>query len=60
MNMDLLDLNTIRAAVTLVSMVVFLAIVGWAYARRNRQHFEELGSLALMGEEPDARGGRDE
>jgi cytochrome c oxidase cbb3-type subunit 4 len=34
--------------------------VAWAYARRNRERFEDLGALVLMDEAPAPQGGRHE
>ncbi|WP_343630584.1 cbb3-type cytochrome c oxidase subunit 3 [Roseateles sp.] len=53
------DLNTLRSAVTLISLLVFLGIVVWAYARRNRERFEDLGALPLM-DDVAPEGGRHE
>jgi cytochrome c oxidase cbb3-type subunit 4 len=32
-----MDVNTLRALVTVVSFAIFIAIVGWAWSRRRRQ-----------------------
>ena len=53
------DLNALRAAVTVVSLLVFVGIVVWAYARHNRERFEDLGALVLTDEDA-PRGGRHE
>ncbi|MBO9685031.1 cbb3-type cytochrome oxidase subunit 3 [Roseateles chitosanitabidus] len=53
------DLNALRSAVTLISLLVFLGIVVWAYARRNRERFEDLGALPLM-DDAAPEGGRHE
>ncbi|MEL4178136.1 cbb3-type cytochrome oxidase subunit 3 [Roseateles sp. PN1] len=42
-----MDINILRSIVTLVSMVVFLLIVGWAYSSRNKDRFDELAQLPL-------------
>lgn len=55
-----MDLNTLRAAVTLLSLLAFLCIVVWAYARRNRERFEDLGALPLMEDDAAPEGGRHE
>ncbi|MCV2357856.1 MULTISPECIES: cbb3-type cytochrome oxidase subunit 3 [Roseateles] len=49
-----MDINTLRAAVTVFSLLVFLCIVGWAYAGRNKASFEEQGMLPL-GEDGNGR-----
>ncbi|OWQ91549.1 CcoQ/FixQ family Cbb3-type cytochrome c oxidase assembly chaperone [Roseateles aquatilis] len=58
--MGAIDLNTLRSAVTLLSLLVFLGIVVWAYARRNRERFEDLGALPLMDEPATPEGARHE
>ncbi|MDH0866314.1 cbb3-type cytochrome c oxidase subunit 3 [Mitsuaria sp. GD03876] len=55
-----MDLNAVRSAVTVVSLLVFVGIVAWAFARRNRERFEDLGALVLADEESAPRGGRHE
>lgn len=40
-----MDVTTLRIAATLVSFATFLAILAWAYARRNRAGFEEAAQL---------------
>ena len=55
-----MDLNALRAAVTVCSLLVFVGIVAWAYARRNRERFEDLGALVLTDEAPAPQGGRHE
>ncbi|ALV07760.1 cbb3-type cytochrome oxidase subunit 3 [Roseateles depolymerans] len=58
--MDMFDLNLIRAAVTLLSFVMFLAIVAWAYAKRNKQELQALAQLPFLGDEPMPEGVRHE
>ena len=50
-----MDINILRSAVTLVSLLVFLAIVVWAYSGRNKSHFDEMAALPL---DDDLVGGR--
>jgi len=38
-------INIIRTAVTLLSFVMFVGIVIWAWSSRNRQQFEEAAQL---------------
>lgn len=45
------NINTLRAIVTLVSMLLFIAIWIWAYSRRNRAGFEEAAQLPFCEEE---------
>jgi cytochrome c oxidase cbb3-type subunit 4 len=47
MNFDVTDL---RIIVTVVSLLIFLGICGWAYARRNRERFDEAAQLPFLSE----------
>jgi len=40
-----MDVNTLRIIATLVAFVTFLGIAAWAYARPNRQRFDEAAQL---------------
>ena len=40
-----MDINTLRAIVTVVTFVVFIGIVTWAWSRRNQAAFEEAAQL---------------
>lgn len=40
-----MDINTLRAIVTVVSFITFLGIVVWAWSRRNAASFEEAAQL---------------
>ena len=40
-----MDLNDIRSAVTLFSFLFFLGLMAWAWARRNRDRFDEAAQL---------------
>lgn len=40
-----MDVNDLRSAVTLLSLVAFLGIVRWAWSRRNQPAFEEAAQL---------------
>jgi cytochrome c oxidase cbb3-type subunit 4 len=42
-----MDINILRAAVTVFSLLVFLCIVAWAYSSRNKSSFEEQALLPL-------------
>jgi len=33
-----MDITTVRIGVTLISFVVFLGILGWAWSKRNQDH----------------------
>lgn len=55
-----MDLNALRSAVTVLSLVVFVGVVAWAYARHNRERFEDLGRAVLLGDDSSTRGARHE
>jgi len=40
-----LDVNTLRSIATVVSFLVFLGILGWAYSRRRQSDFSEAANL---------------
>ena len=45
-----IDVNDLRIAATLVSLLLFVSICGWAWARRNRAHFDAAARLPLHDE----------
>ena len=45
-----MDLNDIRNVVTLLSFVIFGAIVGWAMSRKNKARFDEAELLPFLDE----------
>lgn len=42
-----LSIDDVRAGITAVSFVIFLAIVWWAWSGRRKQQFEEAARLVL-------------
>jgi cytochrome c oxidase cbb3-type subunit 4 len=40
-----MDINLMRSVVTLISFVVFIGIVIWAWSRRNQARFDEAANL---------------
>ncbi len=40
-----MDINTLRSAVTLLSFLLFIAIVAWAWSRRQARDFDEAAQL---------------
>jgi cytochrome c oxidase cbb3-type subunit 4 len=40
-----IDINTLRIATTVLSFVVFIAIVRWAWSRRRAHDFQEAANL---------------
>ena len=45
-----LDVNDLRAIVTVISLVVFAAIWAWAWQRGNRERFEDAAQLPFKSE----------
>ena len=45
--MDLTDLSTMRSAVTVLSMFVFLGIIGWALRPPEPFRFRRSGATAV-------------
>lgn len=57
-----MDIDTFRGAMTVVLMVLFVALVFWAYSRRRKKDFDEAAQLPLDDDRrPDStsRGARD-
>jgi cytochrome c oxidase cbb3-type subunit IV len=48
----LLDVNVLRIAVTVVSLAIFIAIVVWAWSRRNQAAFDEAAQLPFQESRP--------
>ena len=42
-----MDISFIGSFVTVISFVVFIGIVYWAYARQNKERFEAIGQSLL-------------
>ena len=40
-----LDINSLRAATTLVSFVLFIGIIGWTYSKRRAADFDQAANL---------------
>ena len=45
-----MDVNDLRSAVTVVSLLVFIGIFAWAWSRRNRDRFDEAARLPFQDE----------
>jgi cytochrome c oxidase cbb3-type subunit 4 len=45
-----MDLNDLRSAVTVISLLTFLGIVAWAWSRRNQPRFDEAALLPFQDE----------
>ena len=46
-----MDVNELRITITVLSFLVFLGIVGWTVARRNKARFDEAAQLPFVAEE---------
>jgi cytochrome c oxidase cbb3-type subunit 4 len=46
-----MDLNDLRSAITLVSLLLFLLLVVWVWLPRRRTQLEEAAQLPFIGEE---------
>ena len=42
-----MDVNDFRSIVTVISLLVFLVIVGWAWSKKNKAQFDEQARLIL-------------
>ena len=45
-----MDINHLRSAVTVLSLLLFVGIVGWAWSRRNQANFQEAAQLPFQDE----------
>lgn len=45
-----MDINDLRSAVTVLSLVVFVGIAVWAWSRRNQAGFQEAARLPFEDE----------
>ena len=45
-----IDVNDLRIAATVVSLLLFVSICGWAWARRHRARFDEAANLPFHGD----------
>ena len=45
-----MDINDLRSAVTVISLLTFLGIVAWAWSRRNQARFEDAAMLPFEDE----------
>jgi cytochrome c oxidase cbb3-type subunit 4 len=46
-------IDQLRAGVTLFSFVTFIALIAWAWSRRNRARFDEAAQLPFAPEAED-------
>jgi cytochrome c oxidase cbb3-type subunit 4 len=43
-----MDVNILRSIVTVVSFIVFIGIMAWAWSRRNASRFEEAAQVPFL------------
>ena len=46
-----MDINTLRAIVMVVTFLVFIGIIAWAWSSRNAKSFEEAARLPFNQDE---------
>lgn len=46
-----MDINDVRSGVTVLSLVIFLVIVAWAWSKRNRAAFDEAAQIPFQDEQ---------
>jgi len=46
-----MDVNDLRIAVTVVSLLTFLGLLAWVMLARNRSRFEEAAQLPFAGKD---------
>ena len=46
-----MDINTLRAIVTVLTFAIFLGIIWWAMSRRNQAYFDEAAQLPFRQED---------
>lgn len=45
-----MDINDLRSAVTVLSLLIFVGIVFWAWSRSNQASFDEAAQLPFQGD----------
>jgi cytochrome c oxidase cbb3-type subunit 4 len=45
-----MDINDMRSAMTVISLLTFVGIVAWAWSKRNKSGFEEAAELPFRDE----------
>jgi cytochrome c oxidase cbb3-type subunit IV len=43
-----MDINILRSAVTVVSLLLFLALVAWTWSRQRRAAFDDAAKLPFV------------
>jgi cytochrome c oxidase cbb3-type subunit 4 len=42
-----MDFSMLNSIITVISLVIFLGILYWAYAKQNKERFEAIGKSLL-------------
>ncbi len=50
-----MDVNDMRALITVLTFIAFIAIVLWAWSGKRRQDFDEAARMALDDDKPSIR-----
>ncbi len=50
-----MDINTLRSIVTVITFLVFIGIVVWAWSSRNAKSFDEAAQLPFKQDEDSAK-----
>lgn len=50
-----MDVNTLRAVITTVSLLLFVGICVWAYSKRQHSRFDEAAHLPFADDEMQQR-----
>jgi cytochrome c oxidase cbb3-type subunit 4 len=45
-----MDVNDLRIAVTVLSLLTFLCLMGWVILRRHRESFAEAARIPFVGD----------
>jgi cytochrome c oxidase cbb3-type subunit 4 len=45
-----MDVNDLRSAVTVISLLLFLCLVAWTWSRRRKADFDEAAQLPFVDE----------
>jgi len=46
-----MDINDLRSAVTVISLLAFVGIIVWAWSRKNRAAFDEAAQLPFADDQ---------
>ncbi len=46
-----MDINDLRAVISVLAFVVFIGIVIWAYSRKRKRDFDEAAMLPFTGKD---------